>query len=60
MPEIVRDVVARVLERLVRPPPLIQILVGARQVGKTTAARQVEGRAAAGHHNEERRISPDH
>lgn len=35
-----REVVARVCERVRRGPPLIQILVGARQVGKTTIATQ--------------------
>jgi predicted AAA+ superfamily ATPase len=39
-----RSLVTRILERLSAPPPLLQILVGARQVGKTTAAHQVSER----------------
>jgi predicted AAA+ superfamily ATPase len=41
---IVRDLVPRILERLSSPPPLVQVLAGARQVGKTTAALQVADR----------------
>lgn len=39
-----RGVVDDVYGRLVRPPNLIQILIGPRQVGKTTAARAVAQR----------------
>jgi len=39
-----RAAVGRVVRRLEREPALIQILVGPRQVGKTTAARAVIGR----------------
>jgi predicted AAA+ superfamily ATPase len=37
-----RPIVAELAAALERRPPLLQVLVGARQVGKTTAARQVE------------------
>lgn len=36
-----RNVVRRIMHRLEHPPALIQIIVGPRQVGKTTAARSV-------------------
>lgn len=42
-----RAVVEEVLNRLAKPPNLIQIVVGPRQVGKTTAAHQI-GRAWKG------------
>lgn len=41
--KIERRVVSQVLERFSRGPELIQIMVGPRQVGKTTAARAIEG-----------------
>jgi len=44
--QIERAVVTEILHRLSGPPELIQIVVGPRQVGKTTAARQVAGRWA--------------
>lgn len=37
-----RSVVVEVLTALERRPPLLQVLVGSRQVGKSTAAVQVE------------------
>ena len=37
--QIERSVVPRVLERLIQGPDLIQVIIGPRQVGKTTAAR---------------------
>jgi predicted AAA+ superfamily ATPase len=39
-----RPIVAQIQERLSKPPLLIQVVVGPRQVGKTTAARSVGGR----------------
>ena len=39
-----RPVVGELVAALKRPPPLLQVLVGPRQVGKTTAAAQVEAR----------------
>ena len=36
-----REVVARLQRRLQKGPPLIQVVTGPRQVGKTTAARRV-------------------
>ena len=36
-----RDTVGAVCGLLRRGPPLLQILVGARQIGKTTVANQV-------------------
>jgi len=43
-PTFERAIVARVRERLARPPELIQVVTGPRQVGKTTAARQIAAR----------------
>lgn len=43
-PRFERAVVSRILRGLQRDPPLLQVLVGPRQVGKTTAARGVAGR----------------
>ena len=37
-----RPVVGEVLTALERKPPLLQVLVGPRQVGKSTAAAQIE------------------
>ena len=42
--QIVRELVPRVEMRLAGEPQLIQVLVGARQVGKTTAALQIADR----------------
>ena len=39
-----RDLLAEVERRILRPPPLLQILIGPRQVGKTTAARALADR----------------
>jgi len=39
-----RAIVSEVAAALERKPPLLQVLVGARQVGKTTAAHQIERR----------------
>ncbi len=39
-----RSIVTEIVTALKREPPLLQVLVGARQVGKTTAAGQVERR----------------
>jgi hypothetical protein len=39
-----RPVVGELVAALKRPPPLLQVLVGLRQVGKTTAAARVEAR----------------
>jgi predicted AAA+ superfamily ATPase len=39
-----RPLVAAIEKRLTRPPNLIQVVVGARQVGKTTAARTLASR----------------
>ncbi|OGR07685.1 MAG: hypothetical protein A2341_06645 [Deltaproteobacteria bacterium RIFOXYB12_FULL_58_9] len=36
-----RPIVAEILESLRREPPLLQVMVGPRQVGKTTAAQQI-------------------
>lgn len=44
MTPIERDIVPRVFERLTKPPELIQVIVGPRQVGKTTAARAIGSR----------------
>ena len=41
---ILREVVGRTLQGLAGPKPLIQLMVGPRQVGKTTAAQQVAER----------------
>jgi len=39
-----RPVVGKLIAALRRRPPLLQVLVGPRQVGKTTAAAQVVAR----------------
>ena len=39
-----RPLVGEILSALPRTPPLLQVLVGPRQVGKTTAAAQIEKR----------------
>lgn len=39
-----RPIVDRVFDRLTHPPPLLQVVVGPRQVGKTTAARAIAAR----------------
>jgi len=39
-----RTIVAELLARIVKPPPLLQIVVGPRQVGKSTAAHAVAAR----------------
>jgi predicted AAA+ superfamily ATPase len=42
--EFERDVVKTVVRMVRKGPPLLQVLIGARQVGKTTAAAQVARR----------------
>ncbi|MBE7500537.1 MAG: AAA family ATPase [Verrucomicrobiales bacterium] len=39
-----RPIVGEIVSALPRTPPLLQVLVGPRQVGKTTAAAQIEKR----------------
>jgi len=39
-----RAVVAAIEKRLTRPPPLLQVVIGPRQVGKSTAARTIAAR----------------
>ena len=39
-----REIVSRIYTRLETPPPLVQVVVGPRQVGKTTAAHAVADR----------------
>lgn len=39
--KIQRPIVSQILDRLSRPPELIQIMIGPRQVGKTTAAQAI-------------------
>jgi predicted AAA+ superfamily ATPase len=42
--QIERSIVSRILRKLGQPPPLIQVIIGPRQVGKTTAAREIARR----------------
>ncbi len=45
-----RPIVATLISRLQEPPRLIQVLIGARQVGKTTAANQAAERLQIAYH----------
>jgi hypothetical protein len=45
-----RAFVAQLEKRLAEPSPLIQVLVGPRQVGKTTGIRQLLARVESAHH----------
>jgi predicted AAA+ superfamily ATPase len=42
--QIERSAVLRILRGLGQPPPLIQVIIGPRQVGKTTVAREIASR----------------
>ncbi len=45
-----RPIVATLISRLQEPPRFIQVLIGARQVGKTTAANQAAERSQIAYH----------
>jgi hypothetical protein len=47
-PPFERPLAAELARRLAEPRRLIQVVAGARQVGKTTLVQQVTGRANAG------------
>lgn len=53
-----RDSVGGLLQRLSGHPPLLQILIGPRQVGKTTIARAVAGRWSGPTHYAAADVSP--